>query len=104
MHYKNGREAHVGDLVVGKTYNRPGVIAGTLVSITRGEDMCSAKVGFLRLVMPVPEGWQVRVGGVVAIQGTEQHGASGERAATVYEEDYTHCGNLLHADDAGAAQ
>jgi hypothetical protein len=99
MHYQNGREAHVGDPVVGRTYNRLGVVSGTLISLTPGLDACSAKVGFLRLVTPVPEGYQVHSGGVVAIQGTQNHGASGEKAATVYEEDYTECKKLMHAED-----
>ncbi len=100
MQYMNGREAKVGDRVIGRTYNRQDIIAGTLVSVTPGPDSCSAKIGFLRLVTPVPAGYQVHSGGVVMIQGTEQHGAAGEKAATVYEEDYTECKNLLHSEDA----
>ncbi len=100
MHYMNGREAKVGDTVIGRTYNRDAIVSGTLVSLTSGVDSCSAKVGFLRLVKPVPESYQVHAGGVVAIQGTEEHGARGEKAATVYEEDYTECKNLLHSEDA----
>jgi hypothetical protein len=108
MHYRNGREAKVGDPVVGTTYNRKGQVAGTLVSLTPGTDTCSAKVGFLETI-PLSDVQRVSYGApgfvsgadkVVAIQGTEQHGAYGPSAITVYREDYTHAGNLWHADDA----
>lgn len=46
-HYKDGTEAKVGDQVVGQLYNTPGVRAGTIVSITPGQESCNAMVGFL---------------------------------------------------------
>lgn len=106
MHYKNGREARVGDQVVGKTYNRKDPVAGTLVTLTPGEDSCSAKVGFLtmRTFSEMTRGNDDKPFcipySVVAVQGTEQHGAGGVWALTSYEEDYTECGNLLHVEDA----
>ena len=43
MHYKNGREAKVGDQVVGRDCcNR--VLAGVLVEITPGTNTCNGRV------------------------------------------------------------
>lgn len=98
MHYRNGREAKVGDRVIGRTYNQKDLVSGTLVSLTPGPDTCSAKVGFLEL-QPL-DGVTVPMVTPVAVQGTENHGASGPVAATVYREDYTEASNLIHADDA----
>lgn len=102
MHYMNGREAKVGDLVVGKTYNRPGIISGTLVSLTPGNDSCSAKVGFLstKIINSINNFYEISCKSSVKIQGTEQHGSAGTLAVTFYEEDYTEAKNLLHAEDA----
>ena len=108
MHYKNKRLAHVGDPVIGTTYNHKGIIAGTLVSITPGPDNCSAMVGFLVTVkaegnvLPGPGayGKDVQYGGTpVKVQGTEQHGSMGVYATTFYKQDYTDCHSLLHAED-----
>jgi hypothetical protein len=96
MHYRNGREAKVGDRVVGRCFNTKGLVAGTLVSLTPGPDACSAKVGFVVLHTNLEGLVLLRA---VAFQGTEQHGSAGPRAVAVYEEDYTECKNLLHADD-----
>lgn len=46
-HYANGIEAHVGDYVTGHCYNTPGLVAGTIVSITPGTTSCNAQVEFL---------------------------------------------------------
>lgn len=101
MHYANGREAKVGDRVVGRCYNTKGLVTGTLVSVTPGPDVCSAMVGFL----------DTRIGGTpldwgsnrpVIVQGTQNHGATEPLAATFYLQDYTECKNLLHADDVPA--
>lgn len=102
MHYMNSREAKVGDPVVGKTYNRPGIVSGTLVSLTPGPDSCLAKVGFLstKVISSIENNfYEISCKSSVKIQGTEQHGASGELAITFYEEDYTEAKNLLHAED-----
>ncbi len=99
MHYKNGREAHVGDQVVGKTYNTGDkTIAGTLLSLTPGTDACSCVVGYLDLVEPDKAGTDP-----IQIKGTEQHFASGRQMATVFRYDYSECKNLLHADDVAQA-
>lgn len=107
MHYKNGREAKVGDRVVGTTYNRKDQVAGTLVSLTPGTDQCSAKVGYLETVALEnihnktygAVGFVSPADKIVIIQGTEQHGMYGKLATTIYREDYTQCSNLLHVDD-----
>lgn len=110
MHYRNGREAKVGDRVVGRCFNTKGLVAGTLVSLTPGPDACSAKVGFLK-TFPVTEvtnasfeaaGFVGTTDRVCAIQGTEQHGMYGPLAVTKYVEDYSEAKNLLHADDVAA--
>lgn len=105
MHYKNGREAQVGDPVIGVTYNRKGMVVGTLVTLTPGPDNCSAIVGFVEVV-PLVEAmakqsayWDLSNKPLVKIRGDEKHGSAGRLCATVYAEDYTHAGNLLHADD-----
>jgi hypothetical protein len=109
MHYRNGREAKVGDRVVGRTYNEKGQVAGTLISLTPGQDSCSAKVGYLELVpLDRAQSDEFKASSVgfcgsdkiVAIQGTENHGNAGPVAVTRYREDYTHAQNLWHADDA----
>lgn len=53
MHYKDGTEAKVGDLVKGTAYNtkdakgQPRVIVGTMLQITPGSDTCNCVVGFV---------------------------------------------------------
>jgi hypothetical protein len=99
MHYRNGREAKVGDQVVGVTYNRKGQqVAGTLVALIPGEDSCSAKVGFIVVHTKIEDA--VNAPRPVAFQRTQHNGAGGEMALIEYVEDYTHAGNLWHADDA----
>jgi hypothetical protein len=100
MHYANGREAKVGDQVVGRTCNVNGkMMAGTLVTLTPGGDQCSAKVGYLHVVPLANIRVVRRLPGVVRVQGTELHGMGGVMAATLYCEDYTYVAKLLHADD-----
>ena len=101
-HYKNGREAKVGDSVVGTTFNTSGaIIVGTLLSIIPGPDACSALVGFTYLEKVGEDGkFPINYDTLVKIQGTSNHGNSGEQAVTRYKQDYTDCKSLLHADDA----
>lgn len=47
MYYANGRVALVGDPVIGKCYNTPGIIAGTMKGITPGTDTCNCTVVFV---------------------------------------------------------
>lgn len=46
MHYKDGAEAKVGDLVKGTTYNTPkgSIHVGILLGITPGSTACNARV------------------------------------------------------------
>lgn len=104
MHYANGREAQVGDQVVGRVYNTPGVVAGTLVSVTPGQDSCNAMVEFIAAAPPGKTQPRMLVATEPArIQKTQQHGSAGPEVAVYLCRDYTHCGNLLHAEDAFAA-
>jgi hypothetical protein len=102
MHYKNGREAKVGDSVVGTCFNTKGVVAGTLVSLTPGTDACSAMVAFLTLKAgATPLDWGTNK--PVHVMGTAFHGSQEPLAAQVHAQDYTECKYLLHAEDALAA-
>jgi hypothetical protein len=101
MHYRNGREAKVGDPVVGRTYNRKGLQAGTLVSVTPGPDTCSAMVAVI-VVKPgaTPLAWGTNK--PVHVMGVSHHGSQEPLAAQVHDMDYTECKNLLHADDVAS--
>lgn len=44
MHYRNGREAHEGDPVIGKNYGT--VVAGKLHSLLAGTDTCNGQVAY----------------------------------------------------------
>lgn len=104
MHYANGREAKVGDQVVGRCYNTTGIVAGTLVSLTPGQDACSAQVEFLAVVPPGKAQPRMHVATEFArIQKTQQHGTSGPEAAVYLCRDYTECKYLVHAEEALAA-
>jgi hypothetical protein len=100
MHYVNGREAKVGDLVVGKLFNTKGLVSGTLVSLTPGNDSCSAMVGFLE-TKPVEEILRPPTHFVMT-SGTEQHGNAGALATTFATFDYSECKYLLHVEDVPA--
>ncbi len=49
-HYKDGTQAQVGDFVVGKPYNTPHVVAGTIISITPSAESCNCKVLFTQAI------------------------------------------------------
>lgn len=108
MHYANGREAKVGDPVVGTVYNTPGIVAGTLVSLTPGQDACSAQVAWTVVVpkggpvprMVAPVGPGVSMTTPYRTQGSEEHGMGGAQVDLYVCHDYTHAGALLHARDA----
>ena len=70
MHYKNGRKAEVGDLVIGTTYNKSGVQVGVVKSITPDAETCNCT-----LELPT-------------------------RNFGLQEQEYTQCDYLLHAEDA----
>lgn len=98
MHYRNGREAKVGDKVVGTCYNTKGIVVGTLVSITPSSTSRNAMVAWLDLrIGSTPLDWHTNQ--PVHVMGTADHGAKEPIAAQVYKQDYTQCDNLWHADD-----
>ena len=103
MHYKNGREAKVGDPVVGVTFNIKGILAGTLVSLTPGPDTCSAIVGTTYLELIKGDKFSCNPDVLVKMQGTENHGSGGTWSTVRYRQDYTECKNLLHAEDVWKA-
>lgn len=79
-HYKDGTEAKVGDHVTGPLYNSPGIKAGTIVSITPGQDSCNAMVQFVEAVPAEGPKPRMAVGGANSIAQRifgEQHGSSG---------------------------
>jgi hypothetical protein len=53
MHYADGTEAKVGDLVKGTCYNtkdaagKPRVVVGEMIQITPGSDVCNCIVAFV---------------------------------------------------------
>lgn len=73
MHYKNGREAQVGDAVIGATYNLNGIQVGRVLAITPDLDTCNCTVAVV-----------------------------GNVARPIIEE-YSQCDNLLRVDDAWEA-
>lgn len=74
MHYKNGREAKVGDLVIGITYNRPTVQIGRVLDIRTSQNPEEVKTCNVKLMLPT---------------------------VTFVEPDteYTQCDWLLHVED-----
>jgi hypothetical protein len=45
-HYKDGKEAFIGDFVRGKPSNTPHEVAGRIVSITKGSEACNMEIAF----------------------------------------------------------
>ena len=78
MHYKNGREAKVGDLVIGLTYNRTGPQVGRVKTIKTSPNPEEVKTCNVTLELPGRTPWNS------------------------LDEDYTQCDWLLHADDVWA--
>lgn len=85
MHYKNGREAKIGDPIVGKGYNK-GIISGTLIDITPGES-CNCKIGILKLNKILSGLYLYPIAAI-----------SGDNMVTL-EIEYSQCDWLLHAED-----
>jgi hypothetical protein len=78
MHYKNGREAKVGDFVIGLTYNKPGTQVGRVKTVRTSPNPEEVKTCNVTLELASKSPW-----------GT-------------LEEEYTQCDWLLHADDVWA--
>lgn len=93
MHYKNGREAKVGDLVVGTTYNLKGLQIGILVGITPGTDCCNCRVACVRAFSPNDPS-----NGTTGMVHSEQ----GVTTLVTMGVDYSACKDLYHAEDAFA--
>lgn len=55
MHYKNGREAKEGDIVIGLTYNKTGVQVGRVVSIRTSPNPEEVKNCNVTLMMLPPQ-------------------------------------------------
>lgn len=118
MHYANGREAKVGDLVVGYGYNTPERvlpygskepppplkrIAGALVKAVPGSARCNAEIEWVETVELDPN--QNSHARPSMAQGeprlyTQAMGDGKVRLRAQYVcRDYTHCGALLHVED-----
>jgi hypothetical protein len=106
MHYANGREAKIGDQVVGYGYNtveadKPRLIAGTLVKATPGQDRCNAEIEWveIRTVDQVVGFQRPRMAQgdprLVTMPGATQPVVQAHFVCR----DYTHCGALLHIED-----
>ncbi len=95
MHYKDGTEANVGDLVKGTTYNKPGVHVGVMLGITPGPSTCNCRVGILQtksLPEPLPaEIYQLFWDGKPMSVHREFDGSDLLYGATV---DYSQCDHL----------
>lgn len=82
MRYMNGRLAKVGDKVVGTCFNtldengKKRIVSGTLVSVTPGNDSCSAMVAFVE-VYPAEVGKIPYNAQTCRVQGDEAHGLAG---------------------------
>ena len=98
MHYANHREAHVGDPVIGTTYNRKGVQVGILVGITPGTDTCNCRVAIVES-LPIP-GFHYNRTGLVHVEPTDGSPVNALLSPVV---DYSACANPYHAQDALAA-
>lgn len=48
-HYKNGREAKVGDQVLGRGYNVKHIISGVVVGITPGAECCNVEIAHAKM-------------------------------------------------------
>jgi hypothetical protein len=106
-HYKNGRQAKVGDPVIGTVFNTKGTVSGTLMSVTPGSDFCSCLVGFL---VTNPIGVDAAMDSAPPMAAvnklrpvghkSEQHGTVGQDMSTYFCQDYSECKHLYHADDA----
>jgi hypothetical protein len=104
-HFKNGRPAQVGDPVVGKVASTAGHVAGTLVSVTPGDDACNAQVEFIvALTLAAVQAGVAPYAHARAVPPfsrlSEKHGSAGEEYIHFVCRDYATLSDLLHADDA----
>lgn len=125
MHYRNGREAKVGDQVIGTAYNTnlngrelfeanraggpppvpvPKILAGVLVKVVPGfpgTEKCNAEVEWIEST-DIPTVEPLSVVRPWAALGEPIHAVAGDGKARLSWRcrDYTDCGALLHVEDA----
>lgn len=88
-HYKNGREAKVGDIAFGTTYNRPGQQVGVIVGITPNADSCNCRLAMEFNATPIGFDLCLLVPKIIqTYTDTSKPGF-----------DYTAVGDLLHIED-----
>jgi IMP cyclohydrolase len=94
-HYKDGKEAFIGDYVTGKCYNTTKTIAGTIISITKGVESCNAMVQFTTAVPIESDEFKTPKMAVFdngkllhTIKRSEAHQTSGDLVAFVVCNDY----------------
>lgn len=95
MHYKNGREAKLGDPVVGRVGSN--VIAGTIVSMYPGATSCNVSVS-TRTLQSLGTGVQTLYQTTKLVTD-----ADGKSHLLGDGETTANCDQLVHAEDAMAA-
>lgn len=116
MHYKDGTQAMVGDLVKGTCYNTKGVIVGVMLGITPGATACNCRVGVLMQrplgdnVLPYGSEASPHVAAVITGEGyaiVHREGAGADMRALLIgaKVDYSQCDHLelVHRPGAGTA-
>lgn len=99
MHYKDGTEAKVGDLVKGTTYNTPkgSVQVGVMLGITAGSSACNCRVGIVQ-VRPVGD-LVLPFGRPAGSQGPDDKGSPHVMALRTGEGDFQlHHEGVVFAD------
>lgn len=113
MHYKDGTEAKVGDLVKGTVYNTKGVIVGVMLGITPGSNACNCRVALVRQrplgdnVLPYGSPTSPHVGAVFTGEGYElvhREGSGPDMTGSLVgvKVDYSQCDHLelVHRPEA----
>lgn len=91
-HYADGTQAEVGDHVIGKPYNTPHEVAGTIVSISPSQDTCNCQVQFTDVV-PLAEYTQGKrprneISGAHRVSHSADHSTRGEPVVVASCVDY----------------
>ena len=92
MHYKNGREAKLGDRVVGRdSYNN--LVTGTVVQIMPGATSCNALIRGTQVIPTTPNCFGT---------GSNQFvtDADGKAHYVIDQNQHLTCADLIHAEDA----
>jgi hypothetical protein len=99
MHYKNGRQAKVGDIVVSKGYNvkdskgNLATICGLVVGITPGAGTCNIRVA---------HGFQPWATNELECAPHVSVICNGQPPLKATDVEYGQCDHFLHVDDAVA--